>query len=75
MTETILFELRVTERGIEVTESETWRAYHAARAHGQPWPFRRRVHRWQLPFRRNLRQRLDTLQTIYDDLYGSPADR
>lgn len=71
MTDTILFELRVTERGIDVYESDAWRAYHAAR---RPHTSPRRAHQEPVPLRDALRQRLDALQTIYDDLYRSTAD-
>ena len=71
MTDTILFELRVTERGIDVYESDEWRAYHGAR---RPHRSPRRARQWSAPLRDNLRQRLDALQTIYDDLYRSTAD-
>jgi len=65
----VLFEMRITERGVEVSESEEWRAYH----HRSPcgvfaWAA---VHK---PSRRptapDLRRALDSLQSLYDDLYG-----
>jgi hypothetical protein len=67
--ERVLFEMRVTERGVEVTESEEWRAYHAGPRCGLfAWaavgkPFRR-------PTAPELRRALDSLQDLYDDLYG-----
>ncbi|NLX09019.1 MAG: hypothetical protein GXY36_05145 [Chloroflexi bacterium] len=74
MSEKVLFELRVTEdehgAHVHVMELPEWRAYHA--------PPRPRLFTWAelrkafqpRPAERDLRQALDSLQGIYDDLYG-----
>jgi hypothetical protein len=74
MTETILFELRVTERGVEITESDEWLAYHAeqgrdvrsrgrdVRAHGRHMRFERRTPR--------LWEKFPTPETIHG--WGNP---
>ena len=71
--ETILFELRVTERGVEVYESEAWRAYHQTH---RPRRFRSRPARGGQ--RRpttpgEVRRSLESLQRVYDELYRAPA--
>jgi hypothetical protein len=65
----VLFEMHITERGVEVYESEEWRAYRAGPRHG--------VFAWAAvckPSRRptapELRRALDSLQGLYNDLYG-----
>lgn len=73
--ETILFELRVTERGVEVYESEAWRAYH--RTHRTPRthkrPARGGQHRPTTPG--EVRRTLESLQRVYDELYRAPANQ
>ena len=74
MSEKVLFELRVTEdehgAHVHVMESPEWQAYHAPR---RPRPFVWAEFRKAFRPRaaeRDLRQALDSLQSIYDDLYG-----
>jgi hypothetical protein len=83
--EKVLFEMRITEdergRRIEITESPGWKAYYASR----PTPgsltwisrralFKERPRRVHRPGAQELRHALDSLQGIYDDLYGHPAE-
>jgi hypothetical protein len=67
--EKVLFEMRVTEHGVEVTESEEWRAYHAGPRCGIfAWAAMRKPS--SRPTAPELRRALDSLQGLYDDLYG-----
>jgi hypothetical protein len=86
MGEKILFEMRVNsgEHGtrVEISASPEWHAYH------QPHHPRHRLFAWadccgddhdredehRRPAANDLRRALDSLQSIYDDLYGSPAE-
>jgi hypothetical protein len=81
MSEKVLFEMRVTrdENGthIEIHASPEWRAYHRSRRRfAWGWarsgdPARAAHH----PSAADLRHALDSLQGIYDDLYGANAAR
>jgi len=66
--EKVLFEMRITEHGWQIYESPEWQASHRPR--GLLTGLFRRIHRARAE---NLRQSLDSLQNIYDDLYGHPA--
>jgi hypothetical protein len=67
--EKVLFEMRITEHGVEVTESEEWRAYHhRSRCGAFAWAAVRKQS--QRPTAPELRRALDSLQSLYDDLYG-----
>jgi len=67
--ERVLFEMRVTERGVEIYESEEWRAYHAGPRCGIfAWAAMRQPSR--RPTAPELRRALDSLQGLYNDLYG-----
>ena len=83
MGEKVLFEMRVSrdENGthIEINASPEWRAYHR--------PSHRRAFMWmgccgdddsppeaKSSTAADLRRALDSLQNIYDDLYGRPAE-
>lgn len=81
MSEKVLFELRVSqdESGTHtiVTESEEWKAYKRDHAPCPPLPrlmgklIRHRIRRAE----DDLRDAVDSLQAIYDDLYGrAPAE-
>lgn len=84
MSEKVLFELRVSqdESGTHtiVNESEEWKAYKQDRAPFSPCPplprlmgklIRHRIRRAE----DDLRDAVDSLQAIYDDLYGrAPAE-
>lgn len=82
--EKILFELRVTGEGTQVMTSAEWDAYHTHRLPCPPWAGH--LKRWaawmrdhcgeepQQPARADLRAALDSLQSIYDDLYTAPAN-
>jgi len=62
--------MRVTERGVEVYESEEWRACQDRPCGGLfVWAAVRRPSR-RRPTAPELRRALDTLQGLYDDLYG-----
>jgi hypothetical protein len=83
MSEKVLFEMRVTrdENGthVEIHASPEWRAYHRSRRRfawdgyeegtGDP------AHAAHHPSAADLRHALDSLQGIYDDLYGANAAR
>jgi hypothetical protein len=77
--EKVLFELRVTqdEQGIhtEVTESPEWETYHANR---RPRPFFAPMIRRALfgsrYSKQELNRALESLQGIYDDVYGQHAE-
>lgn len=79
--EKILFEMRITEdeqgTHLEVTESPEWEAYHRSRRPG-PGPFFapkiKRALFGNRPPKHELRRALDSLQSIYDDVYGHSAD-
>jgi len=65
----VLFEMRITDRGAEVTESEEWRAYHRRSRCGVfAWAAMSKPSR--RPTAPELRRALDSLQSLYDDLYG-----
>lgn len=79
MSEKVLFELRVSDdengRHTTVTELEEWKAYQQDRASSPPCPplprlmgklIRHRIRRAE----DDLRDAVDSLQAIYDDLYG-----
>jgi hypothetical protein len=83
MSEKALFEMRVTrdENGthVEINASPEWRAYHRPRrrfAWGECWEemddSTRAAHH---PSAADLRHALDSLQGIYDDLYGANMAR
>jgi hypothetical protein len=78
MSEKVLFEMRVTrdEDGthIEIHASPEWRACH----HRFAWGRCREedsTHVAHRPSAADLRHALDSLQGIYDDLYGANAAR
>jgi hypothetical protein len=65
----VLFEMHITEHGVEVYESEEWCAYHASPRCGVfAWAAVRKPSR--RPTAPELRRALDSLQGLYDDLYG-----
>jgi hypothetical protein len=84
MSEKVLFEMRVIhdEHGthVEINASPEWRAYHRPPrrfAWGERWEetddSTRAEHHH--PSAADLRHALDSLQDIYDDLYGANAAR
>jgi len=84
MSEKVLFEMRITEdeggAHVHVFESTEWKARHP-RGYGHPprpkflMRFMCRPHpHHHGPRREDLREALDSLQSIYDDLYGHPAE-
>jgi hypothetical protein len=81
MSEKVLFEMRVSADGhVEVTESPEWRAYHARRGCAPLGWLRDRLPSEPRTRRtpdhhaaHELRRALDSLQGIYDDLYGRRA--
>ena len=85
MSEKVLFEMRVTsdEDGthVEIHASPEWRAYHRPRrpmrfAWGGCWEEKDASTRAEpRPAADDLRRALDSLQGIYDDLYGAKPAR
>jgi hypothetical protein len=82
--EKVLFEMRVTEdesgTHVEVTESPEWQSYHDPRHRFFAWvegsfPLVSRLKQFcHRPTEHELRRTLDSLQELYDDLYGKPAE-
>ncbi|MCD4686863.1 MAG: hypothetical protein K8S97_13105 [Anaerolineae bacterium] len=82
--EKVLFDLRVTDAGTQITTSAEWDAYHAQRFPRLPWAGH--LARWAAwmrdhcgtepspPAETDLRATLNSLQSIYDDLYTAPAE-
>lgn len=80
MSEKILFEMRVSRdqsgTHVEINASPEWRAYHRPHHRAFAWmgccedegPARE-----DKSTAADLRRTLDSLQSIYDDLYGRPA--
>jgi hypothetical protein len=80
----VLFEMTISEDGtrIEIYESPEWQDYHAQRPpfRREPGPlppfiawFQARREQSARSRKENLRRALDSLQDIYDDLYGKAA--
>jgi hypothetical protein len=76
MSEKVLFEMRVSsdENGthIEINASPEWRAFHRPKWAGCCDDDHKREEKH--PAADDLRRALDSLQSIYDDLYGRPAE-
>jgi hypothetical protein len=79
MSEKVLFEMRVTrdENGthVEIHASPEWRAYHRSRRRVAWGRCREDDSTDRFPSAADLRHALDSLQGIYDDLYGANAAR
>jgi hypothetical protein len=81
--EKVLFEMRVTEDAhgahVEIHESWEWKAYHRARREAGPFAWLERcgesvkahVNRAR---QQELRRTLESLQGLYNEVYGQPAE-